>query len=69
MRKRTKPKIRFSGTIENIGKYIYWRYQDLWVGYLEKFPDYFSHGKTIAELEEGFLKIYELIRKGDLKGA
>ena len=55
-----------SGTIKGIGKYVYWKFEGLWVGYLEEFPEHLSQGETIAELKEGFLKIYDLVRRGDL---
>jgi predicted RNase H-like HicB family nuclease len=58
---------KFSGIIEEIGKYTYWWYEGCWVGYLEEFPEYLSQGETRAELEEGFLKIYDLVMKGDLQ--
>ena len=27
-------------------KYIYWQDDDMWLGYLEEFPDYWTQGKT-----------------------
>ena len=56
-----------SGTIKNIGKYVYWKHGGLWVGYFEKYPEYLSQGETISELKEGLLIIYNSIRQGELK--
>ncbi len=56
-----------SNTIKNIGKYVYWKHEGLWVGYFEKYPEYLSQGETISELREGLLKIYDSIKQGNLK--
>ena len=64
-----KPNNKFSGFIKDIGKYRYWRYEGMWVGYLEEYPEYLSQGETKAELEEGLLKIYDRAKKDDLQQA
>ncbi len=28
-------------------KYVYWQDEDMWLGYLEEYPDYWSQGETI----------------------
>ena len=56
-----------SCTIKNIGKYVYWKFEGLWVGHFEKYPEYLSQGETISELREGLLKIYDIIKKGELE--
>ena len=56
-----------SSTIKNIGKYVYWKFEGLWVGHFEKYPEYLSQGETISELREGLLKIHDLIKQGKLK--
>jgi predicted RNase H-like HicB family nuclease len=56
-----------SSTIKNIGKYVYWKFEGLWVGHFEKYPEYLSKGETISELREGLLKIHDLIKQGKLK--
>ena len=56
-----------SNTIKNIGKYVYWKHEGLWVGHFEKYPEYLSQGETISELREGLLKIHDLIKQGKLK--
>lgn len=38
-------------------KYIYWQDEDMWLGYLEEYPDYWTQGKTIEELEENLRDI------------
>jgi predicted RNase H-like HicB family nuclease len=39
-------------------KYIYWQDEDMWLGYLEEYPDYWSQGEPIEELEENLRDIY-----------
>jgi len=56
-----------SSVINNIGKYVYWKFEGLWVGHFEKYPEYLSQGETISELREGLLKIHDLIKQGKLK--
>ena len=56
-----------SGTVKSIGKYMYWKFEGLWVGHFEQYPEYLSQGETISELREGLLKIHDLIKQGKLK--
>ena len=53
--------------IKNIGNYVYWKFEGLWVGHFEKYPEFLSQGETISELREGLLKIHDLIKQGKLK--
>jgi predicted RNase H-like HicB family nuclease len=39
-------------------KYIYWQEYDLWIGYLEEYPDYWTQGETEEELQENLIDIY-----------
>ncbi len=40
-------------------RYIYWKEEDMWLGYLEEFLNYITQGKTEAELRENLLDIYK----------
>lgn len=40
-------------------KYIYWQDNDMWLGYLEEFPDYVTQGVTIEELKENLKDLYK----------
>lgn len=40
-------------------KYVYWQDEDMWLGYLEEYPDYWTQGETEAELQENLLDIYK----------
>ncbi|NOX48823.1 MAG: type II toxin-antitoxin system HicB family antitoxin [Chlorobi bacterium] len=39
-------------------KYIYWKDDNMWVGYLLKYPDYWTEGETMAELKENLKDIF-----------
>ena len=38
-------------------RYIYWQDDEMWLGYLEEYPDYMTQGETIEELEENLRDI------------
>ena len=40
-------------------KYVYWQEDDIWIGYLEEYPDYWTQGKTLKELEENLKDLFE----------
>ena len=39
-------------------KYIYWKDDDMWLGYLEEYPDYMTQAETIEELQDNLRDIY-----------
>jgi predicted RNase H-like HicB family nuclease len=45
-------------------KYVYYKESDMWVGYLEQYPDYMTQGETIEELEENLIDIYKELDSG-----
>lgn len=45
-------------------KFVYYREQDMWIGWIEEFPDYRTQGKTLAELKENLRDIYEELSAG-----
>ena len=47
-------------------KYIYWQDEDMWLGYLEEYPDYITQGETIEELEENLRDIYKELSSGSI---
>ncbi len=47
-----------------IQKYIYWQDYLMYLGYLEEYPDYWTQGKTIEELEENLIDIYRELTGG-----
>lgn len=47
-------------------KYIYWQDEDMWLGYLEEYPDYWTQGKTIEELADNLRDIYRELTSGSI---
>ena len=47
-------------------KYIYWQDDDMWIGYLEEFPDYMTQGETFEELEENLRDICKDLQSGEI---
>jgi predicted RNase H-like HicB family nuclease len=44
--------------------YVYYREGDMFVGWLEEFPDYRTQGETIEELEDQLRDLYEELTSG-----
>ena len=47
-------------------KYVYWQDQDVWLGYLEEFPDYMTQGESLDELAENLKDIYKELTSGNI---
>jgi len=45
-------------------KYKYWKDENMWLGYLDEYPDYITQGQNIEELEENLRDIYKDISGG-----
>lgn len=45
-------------------KYVYWQDDNMWLGYLEEYPDYWTQGETEEELKENLLDIYQELTGG-----
>jgi predicted RNase H-like HicB family nuclease len=52
------------GRIMETLRYVQWQDGKLWLGYLEEYPDYWTQGKTVAELEENLRDIYKELTSG-----
>jgi predicted RNase H-like HicB family nuclease len=50
-------------------KYVYWQDDDMWLGFLEEFPDYMTQGATLEELQENLKDIYDDITGGKVPSA
>jgi predicted RNase H-like HicB family nuclease len=44
--------------------YVYYQEEDMWVGWLEDFPDYRTQGETVEELEENLRDIQQELTSG-----
>lgn len=47
-------------------KFIYYQENDVWVGWLEEYPDYRTQGKTLEELKENLKDLYEDLSTGKI---
>jgi len=49
-------------------RYVHWQDADMWLGYLEEYPDYLTQGESIQELEENLRDIYTDLTSGVIPG-
>ena len=47
-------------------KYVYWQEDNMWIGYLEEYPDYMTQGETIEQLTENLRDIYCELTSGTI---
>jgi len=50
-------------------KYIFWQDDNMWLGYLDEYPDYMIQGATVDELEQNLRDIYLDLSSGKIPGA
>ena len=49
-------------------KYVYWQEEDMWLGYLEEYPDYWTQGQSREELQENLKDIFQELTSGNIPG-
>ena len=49
-------------------RYVHWQDGQMWLGYLEEFPDYLTQGESLAELEENLRDLYQDLTSGEIPG-
>ena len=49
-------------------KYVYWLEEDMWLGYLEEYPDYWTQGESREELQENLRDIFQELTSGNIPG-
>lgn len=49
-------------------KYVYWQDDDLWLGYFEEYPDYWTQGETFDDLCEQLKDLYADLTSGQIPG-
>ncbi|MCD4735135.1 MAG: type II toxin-antitoxin system HicB family antitoxin [Bacteroidales bacterium] len=47
-------------------KFIYWKDDNYWLGYLEEYPDYMTQGESFEELKENLKDIYIELESGTI---
>jgi predicted RNase H-like HicB family nuclease len=45
-------------------RYTYWQDEEMWIGYLEEFPDYWTQGESEAELKENLADLFQDLTSG-----
>jgi predicted RNase H-like HicB family nuclease len=45
-------------------KYIYWQDENMWLGYLEEYPDYWTQGNSEEELQLNLVDIFKDLTSG-----
>ena len=47
-------------------KIVYWEEEGAWIGYLEEFPDYWTQGETLEDLESHLCDLYKDLTSDEL---
>jgi hypothetical protein len=47
-------------------RYVYWQDEDMWLGYLEEFPAYWTQGESEDELRENLVDIFKDLSSGSI---
>lgn len=45
-------------------KFIHWQDGNMWLGYLEEYPDYMTQGESFDELKENLKDLYKDLTSG-----
>jgi hypothetical protein len=45
-------------------RYTYWQDEEMWMGNLEGFPDYWTQGDSEAELKANLVDLYQDLNRG-----
>jgi predicted RNase H-like HicB family nuclease len=45
-------------------RYTYWQDEEMWIGYLEEFPDYWTQAESEAELKENLADLFQDLTSG-----
>ena len=49
-------------------KFVYWQEGGSWIGYFEEYPDYWTQGETLDDLEAHLRDLYRDLSSGELSG-
>jgi len=49
-------------------KYVHWQDGEMFLGYLEEYPDYWTQGESLYELKENLADLYRDFNSGELPG-
>ena len=49
-------------------RYVHWQDGEMWLGYLEAYPDYLTQGESLQELEDNLRDLYRDLTGGEIPG-
>jgi hypothetical protein len=49
-------------------KIVVWKEDDMFLGYLQEYPDYWTQGTTIQDLKEHLKDLYRDVTSGEISG-
>lgn len=49
-------------------KIVYWEEDGGWLGYFQEYPDYWTQGETLEDLEEHLRDLYQDLASGEIPG-
>jgi predicted RNase H-like HicB family nuclease len=49
-------------------RYIYWRDGDQWLGYFDEYPDYYTQGESLEDLQLHLKDLYRDLTGGEIPG-
>ena len=58
---------RYNGGMESTN-YIYWQDHGQWLGYLQDYPDYWTQGHSLEELQSHLRDLYQDLTSGEIPG-
>lgn len=47
-------------------KFVHWEEEGAWIGYLQDYPDYWTQGKSLKDLQEHLMDLYRDLTGGKL---
>jgi predicted RNase H-like HicB family nuclease len=52
----------------NTARYIYWQDGDHWLGYFEEYPDYWTQGESLEDLQNCLKGLFQDLTGGEIPG-
>lgn len=49
-------------------RYIYWKDGNMWLGYLEEYPDYMTQGTSLEDLQAHLKDLFDDLAGGHIPG-
>ena len=46
-------------------KFVCWKEKEAWLGYVQEYPEYWTQGKTLADLKEHLKDLYQDLTGGE----